>query len=70
MQPQPHTSPPPPPPPRYVKIAYHGFRALSREERMATYNDSGGGVGGWGGREWGGGGCPGGSVVAGAGRVG
>lgn len=26
---------------KYVKIAHHGFRALSREERMATYNNSG-----------------------------
>ena len=25
---------------KYVKIAYHGFRKLSREERLATYADS------------------------------
>jgi HAD superfamily 5'-nucleotidase-like hydrolase len=25
---------------KYVKLAYHGFRALSREERMATYNET------------------------------
>lgn len=26
---------------KYVKIAHHGFRALSRSERMETYNNSG-----------------------------
>ena len=26
---------------KYVKLAYHGFQALSREDRMRTYNDSG-----------------------------
>lgn len=28
-----------------MKLAYHGFQPLSREERMGTYNESGG----WGG---------------------
>ena len=31
---------------KYVKLAYHGFEPLSREQRMATYNDSGGRAGG------------------------
>ncbi|GAB4817277.1 hypothetical protein N2152v2_004323 [Parachlorella kessleri] len=26
---------------KYVKLAYHGFEPLSREDRMRTYNDSG-----------------------------
>jgi len=26
---------------KYVKLAYHGFRSLSREERMAMYNNAG-----------------------------
>lgn len=26
---------------KYVKLAYHGFQPLSREDRMDTYNDSG-----------------------------
>lgn len=25
---------------KYVKLASHGFRALSRDERMATYNNT------------------------------
>jgi hypothetical protein len=25
---------------KYVKVAFHGFRALSREERLATYANS------------------------------
>ena len=36
---------------KYVKLAFHGFAPLSREARMAQYNNAGGM--GWGGVGWG-----------------
>ena len=32
---------------KYVKLAFHGFAPLSREARMAQYNNAGGRTGGW-----------------------
>jgi hypothetical protein len=32
---------------KYVKLAFHGFASLSREARMAQYNNAGGRTGGW-----------------------
>jgi hypothetical protein len=36
---------------KYVKMAHHGFKELSRESRMETYNNTGEQVGRGGGRE-------------------
>lgn len=30
-----------------MKLAYHGFEPLSREQRMSIYNDTGGVAGVW-----------------------